>query len=78
MRWPWRRRAQLIDPGMPPNLRIIELQTAKEILAEVFHARPGEVEEMIQMKLEERSWDEQEVRQEDGLWRRWLGAAEKL
>jgi hypothetical protein len=29
-----------------------------EILAEVFHARPGEVEEMIQMRLEERSWQE--------------------
>ena len=70
MRWPWRRRAQLIDPGLPPNLRVIELQTAKEILAEVFHARPGEVEQMMQMRLEERSWDEQEVRQEDGLWRR--------
>jgi hypothetical protein len=55
MRRPWRRRAQLIDPGLPPNLRILELQTAKEILAEVFHARPGEVEEMIQMRLEERS-----------------------
>ena len=36
MRWPWIREA-----------RLIELQTAKEILAEVFHARPGEVEEMI-------------------------------
>jgi hypothetical protein len=70
VRWPWRRRAQLIDPGLPPNLRVIELQTAKEILAEVFHARPGEVEQMMQMRLEERSWDEQEVRQEDGLWRR--------
>jgi hypothetical protein len=43
---------------------------AKEILAGVFHARPGEVEEMIQMRLEERGWDEQEVRQEDGLWPR--------
>jgi hypothetical protein len=51
MRWPWKRRAQLIDPGIPSNLRVIELQTAKEILAEVFHARPGEVEEMIQMRL---------------------------
>ena len=70
MRWPWRRRAQLIDPGMPSNLRVIELQTAKEILAEVFHAaRLGEVEEMIQMRLEERSWDEQEEHQE-GLWPR--------
>jgi hypothetical protein len=28
--------------------RAQELETAKEILAEVFHARPGEVEEMIQ------------------------------
>jgi hypothetical protein len=37
---------------------------AKEILAEVFHARLGEVEEMIQMRLEERSWDEQEEHQE--------------
>jgi hypothetical protein len=37
---------------------------------EVFHARPGEVEEMIQRRLAERSWDEQEVRQEDGLWPR--------
>jgi len=26
----------------------VALETAKEILAEVFHARPGEVEEMIQ------------------------------
>jgi hypothetical protein len=25
---------------------------------------------MIQMRLEERSWDEQVVRQEDGLWPR--------
>ena len=30
-----------------------ELETAKEILVEVFHARPGEVEEMIQRRLEE-------------------------
>ena len=36
--------------------RAMELETAKEILAEVFHARPGEVEEMIQRRLEERSW----------------------
>jgi hypothetical protein len=41
MRWP------MINP------KVIELQ----ILAEVFHARLGEVEEMIQMRLEERSWD---------------------
>ena len=70
MRWPWIREARLIDPRPVVNPKVLELQTAKEILAEVFHARPGEVEEMIQRRLEERSWDEQEVRQEDGLWPR--------
>ncbi|MFZ2471607.1 MAG: hypothetical protein WAW52_06650 [Methanothrix sp.] len=35
----------------------MELETAKEILAEVFHARPGE-EEMIKRRLEERNWAE--------------------
>lgn len=41
----------------------MDLETAKEILAEVFGTRPGEVEEMIQRRLEERSWAE-----EDGRW----------
>ena len=45
MRWPWRQRGA-IEPR-PMVSRAMELQTAKEILAEVFHARPGEVEEMI-------------------------------
>ena len=35
------------------SIRAMELETAKEILAEVFHARPGEVEEMIKSRLEE-------------------------
>jgi hypothetical protein len=43
MRWPWIRDARPIEP----RPKVLELQTAKEILAEVFHARPGEVEEMI-------------------------------
>jgi hypothetical protein len=34
----------------------MELETAKEILAEVFNAQPADVEEMIQRRLEERSW----------------------
>jgi hypothetical protein len=34
----------------------MELETAKEILVEVFHARPSEVEEMIQRGLEKRRW----------------------
>ncbi|MHB8118126.1 MAG: hypothetical protein ACYDHX_05290 [Methanothrix sp.] len=44
MRWPWRQQAKPIEPR-PMVSRAMELETAKEILAEVFHARPGEVEE---------------------------------
>jgi len=40
------------------NPKALELQTAKEILAEVFHARPDEVEEMIKSRLAESSWRE--------------------
>lgn len=59
MSWPWRRQARLVEPRRAVNIRRMELETAKEILAEVFHARPGEVEEMIKSRLEERSWDEE-------------------
>ena len=47
MRWPWMRDARLIEPRPVINPKVLELQTAKEILAEVLHARPDEVEEMI-------------------------------
>jgi len=63
MRWPWKRQAKPVEPR-PVVSRAMELETAKEILAEVFHARPGEVEEMIQRRLEE-SWAEE---REEGLW----------
>ena len=36
------------------STRVMELETAKEILAKVFHARPGEVEETIKRRLVER------------------------
>lgn len=42
----------------------MELETAKEIQAEIFGARPGEVKEMIHMRLEE-SWPEG---REEGRW----------
>ena len=73
MRWPWRQQARPIEPR-PVASRAMELETAKEILAEVFGARPGEVEEMIQMRLEERSWPEEErnwqeeQEREEGRW----------
>jgi len=53
MRWTWRHEARPIEPRRAVNFRRMELQTAKEILAEVFHARPGDVEEMIKKRLEE-------------------------
>jgi hypothetical protein len=59
MRWPWRQRAKPIEPRPMVSIRAMELETAKEILAEVFHAQPSEVEEMIKSRLEERSWDEE-------------------
>ncbi len=41
MRGPWIREARLIEPRLMVKPKIRELQTAKEMLAEVFHARPG-------------------------------------
>ena len=61
MRWPWRRQARKVEPRQAFSIRAQELETAKEILVEVFHARPGEVEEMIERRLEERSWPKEEV-----------------
>jgi hypothetical protein len=52
MRWPWRLR-RAIEPRPMVSTRAMELETAKEILAEGFHVRSGEVEEMIQRRLEE-------------------------
>ena len=66
MRWPWRRQARPIEPRPMVSIRAMELQTAKEILAEVFGARPDEVEEMIKRRLEEWSWpEEEELRQKE-------------
>jgi hypothetical protein len=55
MRWRWKRQARLIEPRRAANTRVLELETAKEILSEVFQARPSEVEEMIQVRIEKKS-----------------------
>jgi hypothetical protein len=52
------------------NSRLAELETAKEALAEIFHARPSEVEEMIQMRLEEKNWRMENWQEEEELWQR--------
>ncbi len=54
---------------MQCSTKALELESAKEILAEVFHVRPSMVEDMIQMRLEERSLAvEQEPLSGDALW----------
>lgn len=67
--WPRRRAARPLNEPRPiVNPRLLELQVAKQILEEIFHARPGEVEEMIQRRLEERSWREESWQEEEELW----------
>jgi hypothetical protein len=46
---PWKRVARPLETKITVNPRLIELETAKQILEEIFHARPSDVEEMIQM-----------------------------
>ena len=53
--WPRRSRARVVSPGHCLSLDALELQTAKEILAEIFRARPEDIEDMIQRRLDERS-----------------------
>lgn len=57
MRLPWKRDAVLAQT-MPVSLKKLELEAAKQILSEVFQVRPGDVEEMIQKRLEEKIWPE--------------------
>jgi hypothetical protein len=72
IRWPAILKPKRIETMHAASTSALELETAKEILAEVFHARPGDVEEMILRRLEERSWIEKtEIRpngREEVLW----------
>jgi hypothetical protein len=54
MKWPRRRKEKLCESRIRTNSKLMELETAKEILAEIFHTRPADVEEMIQSRLEEK------------------------
>jgi hypothetical protein len=67
VRWPWRRA----HAGPVESRRLVssygkamKLQAAMEILAEVFGARPDEVEEMIKRRQEESG----PVEREKGRW----------
>jgi hypothetical protein len=65
----WRRQeANQPEPRRVANLRHLELETAKEILKEVFHARPSDVEDMIQGRLEEKNSNEERWTETAELW----------
>jgi len=68
IRWPWKREARTYEPRQKVNPRLLELQTAKEILGEIFHTRPSDVEDMINKRLEEKSWYEESWHEEEELW----------
>ena len=67
-----RSKRHFVKPGLlldRTNSNLIELQMAKEILAEVFHARSSDVEDMIQRRLDEKSLSLEESRlDERELW----------
>jgi hypothetical protein len=65
MKLPWRHKVRQIDSTLPVGTKAKELDTAKEILAEVFQIRASDVEEMIQKRLQDRCWQE---KPEEGLW----------
>lgn len=65
MRLPWREEVRQIHHTLPVNIKAQELYTAKEILAEIFHIQPVDVEEMIQKRLEDRC---RQLERKDGLW----------
>jgi predicted enzyme related to lactoylglutathione lyase len=61
---------QLIRPqkkAMHRDLKAMELETAKEILSEVFGVRLSEVDEMIQNRFEE-VHSQEACGEEGGLW----------
>jgi hypothetical protein len=54
----WSPKKQLVGPRMAldvVNPRMLELETAKEILAELFDIRTQEVDEMIRQRMEART-----------------------
>ena len=60
----WKR---LSEPRRAVNTKVLELETAKEILAEVFGVKLSDVDEMIENRFQ--AGDEVERRsREDGLW----------
>ncbi len=65
MRLRWRKAARTVEPRQMVSTKAQELEAAKQILSEVFHVRPADIEEMIQQRLEDGSSPDDH---KDGLW----------
>jgi hypothetical protein len=63
----WRRDVKPLEPKLMVNPRLLELKTAKEILEEVFHARPSDVDDMIQRRLDENNLS-RDISSEETQW----------
>ena len=69
IRWLQKRSAIALLPSPPVDPIILELQAAKEILAEVFRVRVSEVDEMILNRYDDVRYEENSS--EDGeMWPR--------
>ena len=69
IRWLQKRSAIALLPSPPVDPMILELQAAKEILAEVFRVRVSEVDEMILNRYDDFRYEENSS--EDGeMWPR--------
>jgi hypothetical protein len=56
IRWPQKKVVVHSSTAPKANLRVMELQAAKEVLAEVFGVRIPDVDEMIQNRYDEVSY----------------------
>jgi len=72
IRWLQKRSAIALLPSPPVDPMILELQAAKEILAEVFRVRVSEVDEMILNRYDDVHYEHyEENSSEDGeMWPR--------
>jgi hypothetical protein len=69
IRWPQKRALENSSPAPRVDRRILELQVAKEILAEIFGVRVSEVDEMILSRYNDVHYEENSS-EEVELWPR--------
>ena len=69
IRWLQKRSTIALLPSPPVDPMILELQAAKEILAEVFQVRVSEVEEMILNRYDDVRYEENNSEDEE-MWPR--------